>query len=73
MKRKDYTDWEKIFANNVMNKSLIFKWLTQLSIIKKKPNQKKKKWAEDLNRHFFQRRHKDGQEANEKILNIANY
>ena len=34
---------------------------------------KKKKGAEDLNRHFFQRRHKDDQEANEKILNIANY
>ena len=43
MKQKDYTDWEKIFSNNVMNKSLIFKWLIQLSIIKKQPNQKKKK------------------------------
>ena len=25
-----------------------------------------KKWAEDLNRHFLQRRHTDGQEATEK-------
>ena len=41
MKQKDYTDWEKIFSNNVMNKSLILKWLIQLSIIKKQPNQKK--------------------------------
>ena len=61
MKQKDYTDWEKIFSNNVMNKTLIFKWLIQLSIIKKQPNQKKKKRAEDLNRHFFQRRDIDGQ------------
>ena len=32
-----------------------------------------KKWAEDLNRIFFQRRHTDGQRACEKILNNANY
>ena len=41
----------------------------------KKTTQSKKKGggAEDLNRHFFQRRDIDGQQAHEKILNTANY
>ena len=32
-----------------------------------------KKWVEELNRHFFfpQRRHTDGQQVHEKILNIT--
>ena len=29
--------------------------------------------AKDLNRHFFQRRHTDGQQALEKMLNITDY
>ena len=32
-----------------------------------------KKWAKDLNRHFFQRRHTDGQQVHEKMLNITNH
>ena len=31
-----------------------------------------KKWADDLNRHLiFQRRHIDGQQEHEKMLNIT--
>ena len=31
-----------------------------------------KKWAEDLNKHFLPRRHKDEQQACEKMFNITN-
>jgi len=32
-----------------------------------------KKWREDLNRYFFQKRHIDIQQPHEKILSITNY
>ena len=61
MKRQP-TDWEKIFANDVTHKGLTSKLY--------KPNQK---MGRRPTKTFLQRRHTDGQEAHEKMLNITNY
>ena len=64
-------EWGKIFVNDAMNKSLISKILKQLiqldNIKNKQPNKKiTLTW-------YRQRRHIDGQQAYEKMLNISNY
>ena len=68
MRRKSM-DWEKIFANDATNKGLIFKIYKHLIQFN---NKTIKKWAEELNRHFFQK-DTDGQQAHEKMLKTANY
>ena len=73
MKRQP-SEWEQIFVNDATDKGLIsktHKQIIQFNIKKntKKPNQKIGRRLKQT----FQRRHTDGQQAHEKMLNTSNY
>ena len=67
--KKQPTNWEKIFANNVTNKgfiSKIYKLLMTLNSIT--TNNPIKKMGQRPKQTFLQRRHTDVQHAHEKML-----
>jgi len=66
MKRQP-TDWEKIFANEVTNKRLVSKIYKQLMILNSiKTNGQK-------TQTFLQRKHTDSQETHEIMFTMTNY
>ena len=63
------TEWEKIFTDEATDKGLISKICSSIS----KTKQPNKKMCGRLRGTFIQRRHTDGQQTHEKMLNITNY
>ena len=71
MKQKDNLQNVRTFASDVTDKGFISKMYKALMQLSEKKSQSK--MSRRSKKTFFQRKHRDGQKAHEKMLNIANY
>ena len=69
------SEWEKIVANEAIDKELVSKIYKQLLKLnsRKISDPIKKKMGQRTKQTFLQRRHTDGSQTHEKILNITHY
>ena len=72
--KRQPSEWEKIIANETIDKGLISKIYKQfIQFNARKANKPNKKWEKDLNRHFSKEDIQMANKTHEKMPNIAHY